>query len=104
MKKFFLTTGFIILASICFSQEFERIAKNQMDETIVVFTYKLKGYISPNIEDINPAPTNTPDYSTHFLIYNGVTKSTFDYATGLFTIYANENTVIPNNIILNKTE
>lgn len=104
---------YLIFVTFCvndtYSQSMEQVAKNQVSESMTVYTYKLinVSFEEKNMQndvDQNSAlfSDREKDFINRFTLIEGVSEATFDRATKTITVYTNTNTVLPTVIDLKK--
>ena len=108
--KSFITTflGILCISSVAFSQSMKQIAKNQVSESMVVYTYNL---VDVEFED-SAVPTDAnaskvgiasgAEFTVHFSGITGVSEAAFDATTKTITVYADPSALLPSVINLDK--
>ena len=112
MYKIIISLVFVVLyVNETYSQSMEQVAKNQVSESITVYTYKLMNvsFEEKNMQsdnDQNNASLNEreKDFINRFTLLEEVSEATFDRATKTVTVYTSTNAALPITIDLKRTK
>jgi len=89
---------FLLIGIVGFSQDLTQTSRNELADGIVAYTYSLSSASASNNNDNSIQTSKSGNYSTVFLSFNGITRSTFDQSTGLITVIGNNESNLPLTI------